>query len=783
MIYWTEIHPKLGKTPCQWLEEYGPDYLDDELRAMWEAETGEKIGHSVIPRARDRYKVRLSEKGWVKARMKSQPPTSADIELNSLVEDVVDPVEKERAKVHYVVKQNEYLKRRLKETEAEQSLIADMITANLAKIEPLSIPPFRRAPGRNRWRPQIMTLALSDIHGGQVVKSEDVAGLSEYDWGAVEERMGVLRESIFEIAESMPDIPFNEFWINALGDFVTGEDIFLGQGRRIDRDLIDQTFMLAELVSKELVVPLCQYFPKVRLNGVWGNHGRCLSKDMELLTNNGWKSYNEISIGDIIPTMNLKTGFVEYYPIEAAITYQNEPIMYVGQGATNRGLELTGDHTVIYYDKYRKGYKARPLSDMVKMKDYLGIPKAAKSGNEGISDITEDELVLLGIILTDGSIKTDPRGYKQLCIYQSKKRGIDRIKKLLELLDIPYTLQSRSRKTKVICGRKLVRPPKESLRFYIKSGTARNRLLKLLPTTGIQPWMYNLSDKQIKYLLEGIILGDGNVRVRKTGLKGAIRATKFVVIWGNRSFLDGLQGLLVTHDVPCSLITDKRGATFLSLHSKKHCTVTENIEPAKYNDISWCVTVTNHTIFVRSKRTGKCFIVGNTGKKGSHSQRTNFDYVCYRYLKARTSQIENLELFISESAFMAFDCLGRVHTLMHGDSINRWMQIPYYGVERTHARLIQVLRLFIDYLFIGHHHQAATIDASVGQRIMNGSWTGSDEYSVTKMHAGHQPKQVLCGFNETRGLTFRFDIQLAPRRELVADEHGIYTPVYQMDER
>jgi len=97
--------------------------------------------------------------------------------------------------------------------------------------------------------------------------------------------------------------------------------------------------------------------------------------------------------------------------------------------------------------------------------------------------------------------------------------------------------------------------------------------------------------------------------------------------------------------------------------------------------------------------------------------------------------------------------------------------------------LIQVLGLMIDYLWVGHHHQAATIDAAVGQRILNGSWVGADEYSVTKIHAGNQPKQVLCGFNETRGMTFRFDIQLAPRRELVADEDGIYTPVYRDEKK
>jgi len=364
----------------------------------------------------------------------------------NIQEQLEDSTQAEHEKVKILTKENRALKQQMRRQKAEQDLVTDLISASLAKIEPLKMQPLRLPPKKARWRPQIMILALSDIQSGQVIKSTDVAGLSEYSWAAVKSRMTVLRESILEIAESMPDIPFTEFWINALGDWVEGEDIYVGQSRRIDKDLVDQTFDLAELVCGELIVPLCQYFPKVRTNMVWGNHGR-------------------------------------------------------------------------------------------------------------------------------------------------------------------------------------------------------------------------------------------------------------------------------------------------------------------------------------------------TGRKGTHSARTNFDYICYRYLQARLANIENLDCFISESAFMALDCLGSTHLLMHGDSIKRYMQVPWYGIERAHAQLIQLMDLFIRYLWLGHHHQAAIVDASVGKRIANGSWTGADELSVTKMHAGNQPKQILCGFNETRGITFQFDVQLAPRRKLTADRDGIYTPVYTPKEK
>jgi len=191
-----------------------------------------------------------------------------------LHEELTDPARAEQAKLEVVLKENRQLKKQLRRRKAEQDLVADLITANLTKIQPRKITPLRPPPKKTRWRSQIMSLGLSDVHAGQVVKSTDVAGLSEYSWSAVEERMDVLRDAILEIAESMPEIPFAEFWINALGDLVTGEDIYMGQGRRIDKDLVEQLFELAELISTGLIEPLCQYFPKVRMNCVWGNHGR-----------------------------------------------------------------------------------------------------------------------------------------------------------------------------------------------------------------------------------------------------------------------------------------------------------------------------------------------------------------------------------------------------------------------------------------------------------------------------------------------------------------------------
>lgn len=344
-----------------------------------------------------------------------------------------------------LIRENDALKQALTSRETLESLIVEAVDAHLARIEPFTPPKFAVVK-KAKWRPQVAVLCLSDIHAGKLVRPADVGGLGEYNWDILKSRVGVLRDSVIEIKETMPAIPFPELVIHALGDWVTGEDIYVGQGFEIDRDLIDQTFTFTELLAKEFIVPMCQVFPRVTIYAVFGNHGRA-------------------------------------------------------------------------------------------------------------------------------------------------------------------------------------------------------------------------------------------------------------------------------------------------------------------------------------------------GRIGTHHARTNWDYVAYRYLNSRLNKIKNFTAYISEGPFLAYQhplIPKFTHLLIHGDTVRSWTGVPFYGIERAHAKMMQLTGLSIDYLYVGHHHQAAKIDAAFGQKILNGSWEGADSYSVNRLMAGNQPKQVFCGFNDKRGMTWSFDIHLAPKEKLKADAKGLFTPVYEL---
>jgi len=60
--------------------------------------------------------------------------------------------------------------------------------------------------------------------------------------------------------------------------------------------------------------------------------------------------------------------------------------------------------------------------------------------------------------------------------------------------------------------------------------------------------------------------------------------------------------------------------------------------------------------------------------------------------------------------------MNRVHLLLHGEDIKGWMNIPFYGLERSDARYKEMLHDFgisYDYYHCGHHHQSVQIRDAV----------------------------------------------------------------------
>jgi len=165
------------------------------------------------------------------------------------------------------------LEKELQKERSINSVILDTLKTSIARLPAVQVPNF--IVRKSQYRPETAMLELGDMHYGEKIHKSDVANIGEYNARICAKRVDILRDSIHEIIDiQRSKIPIDTLDINALGDIVTGEDIYLGQARSIDLNLTEQTVEGAHMIAEKLLLPLCKLFKKVRFRGVYGNHGR-----------------------------------------------------------------------------------------------------------------------------------------------------------------------------------------------------------------------------------------------------------------------------------------------------------------------------------------------------------------------------------------------------------------------------------------------------------------------------------------------------------------------------
>jgi len=220
--------------------------------------------------------VRRTFESWrLKARALN---AERDEQIQSIHADIAPTDAKDiwQAQQAIVLRENERLRTANTRLQASNALMVEAIEESIVRLPAFVPPKIHVIKSGKARRPQTVMLDISDVHGGEVVRPEDVGGLGEYNFEMCKERMDTLTNAVLSISDiyQTAGIVLPKLVINFLGDIVTNEDIYLGQARDIDRILVDQIVQLASELSRRVIYPLCQYFPEVQANAVWGNHGR-----------------------------------------------------------------------------------------------------------------------------------------------------------------------------------------------------------------------------------------------------------------------------------------------------------------------------------------------------------------------------------------------------------------------------------------------------------------------------------------------------------------------------
>lgn len=116
-------------------------------------------------------------------------------------------------------------------------------------------------------------LFISDIHAGEVVKSDEVMGLNKYNWKIMEARLERVFVTAAELLkEHLAHTAYPGIVVVLGGDIVSG-DIHDELKETNERSVYDSIIPMAELLAGH-ILGLAQVFGKVRVIGVAGNHGR-----------------------------------------------------------------------------------------------------------------------------------------------------------------------------------------------------------------------------------------------------------------------------------------------------------------------------------------------------------------------------------------------------------------------------------------------------------------------------------------------------------------------------
>jgi hypothetical protein len=327
----------------------------------------------------------------------------------------------------------------------------------------------------------------------------------------------------------------------------------------------------------------------------------CLSQDTEILSRDGWKSFNEVRLSEEVLTFNPKKDQLEFQPILAKIVkdWNGEMINIKGGGERKCSIDLlvTPDHRILFEQATRsRAKRTRKVVEAGKIRRsaQIYLPVAFPASLPNTLPLSDAEISLLGWIISEGDINTKKGRIRisQSLVHSDK---INKIRQLLHQARIHF--HEEHMKAKNYTKNKDYAPV---IRFGLWKEDS-SRLMKWLPSNKqlTREILNNASWHQLYLLYNALIDGDGSRRKNNTSTyytKNPVQADLF----------QELVTLLGFHSVKT---ISKRGLYEIYISENKHWRFIRKIERVPYNGIVWCVTVPNGFIVVR--RNGRVAIVGN----------------------------------------------------------------------------------------------------------------------------------------------------------------------------
>lgn len=352
----------------------------------------------------------------------------------------------------------------------------------------------------------------------------------------------------------------------------------------------------------------------------------CRDEDTEILTENGFKRYNEVKIGEMALSLNTVTKEFEWKPITDVHVYDfNGSLVHLKHRSldirmTNNHRLLVGKKRLVKEEK-NNGRRIRKPSnweisyktfDQLVNKDSIvvGAEKCYVPVKEKEKNVSDDLVELVGWYVTEGSVRERNKdgSPSRFCISQSKPDGRKKIESLRKRLGVDSYVHVRTAEKHNAWQN---RNSFSNYDCYVYDFPARlqKKMCELAPDKQLtSKFITSLTYSQLVLLYETLILADGSRR----------RSGRDVFIQNGGETHDSFQLLcLLLGKTSTSSVKPNSKCRAISVCSKVY-RQTKRVKAAmvSYNGKVWCPEVEHNGNWV-ARRNGKIDVTGNSFMAGA----------------------------------------------------------------------------------------------------------------------------------------------------------------------
>ena len=163
----------------------------------------------------------------------------------------------------------------------------------------------------------------------------------------------------------------------------------------------------------------------------------CVPLDTQILTAEGWKTHDELRLGEPVLAYDVRTECMGWVPLLAVRRYSDAPVVRASNG---KGFDVvcTPDHKwAVRYDVKCNGkkYTDRKLRETTRLTKADAITVGAVAPG-GLMEVTPQQAFIMGLLITDGCVRYNGKHIRAY-ICQAKPDGVGIIRERLR--GVPHT--------------------------------------------------------------------------------------------------------------------------------------------------------------------------------------------------------------------------------------------------------------------------------------------------------------------------------------------------------